>query len=402
MDTVAAMLLGALVGVATGLVPGLHVNLLAALALAVPGLPPEAAWGLVAVGTVHTFVSILPTTYLGAPDADAALSVLPAHQMLHEGAGPEAVRISLHASMLAALAAVILLWPMHLILAVPAVMPALQAAAPVVLLAVPVWLAARDARPWAAAGVAALAAFVGHMAFDWPVHGWVPGAATPLLPLLSGLFGVPTLLWALHNRSSRPTQEPAPAEVPAGSHRSAARGVAAAGFTAVLPGLTAAVATALAMPGRTAARSVLSTLSAVNTAHLVLAMAMLWMIGRTRSGLAVAWEAMRPAQAWVHIPPPDVIVFGAVVLASGALAVLATLVADRGYDRVLRRLRPGVPEAAALLFIVGLTAATTGWLGMLLLAAATATGLVPLALGTRRVHLAACLSVPIAIRLTIG
>lgn len=400
MAALSAALLGALVGLVTGLVPGLHVNLLAALALAIPGLPEDAAWALVAVGTVHTFVSILPTTYLGAPEPETALSVLPAHRLLRDGAGPEAVQISLHASMVAALAAVLLLWPLHRVLMVPESLPFLQRAAPVILILVPLWMAWRDARPLAALGVGSLAALLGHLAFDWPVHGILAGAATPLLPLLSGLFGVPTLLWALGTREPLPEQDAPPPD--AGAPGAALAGVGAASFTAILPGLTAAVATAIAMPRRASPRRVLATLSAVNTAHLIIALAMLWMVGRTRSGLAIAWEALRPTQGWVGLPPPDVLGLGAVVLASGALAVLATTWLDGPYRRALASLPPRLPELLALATIVALVALTTGWTGMLLLVAAVFAGLVPLAAGTRRVHLAAALSVPIAFRLATG
>ena len=80
------ILIGAALGIATGLVPGLHVNTLAAVALALPWLPPEgAAMALVAVGTVHTIVNILPATYVGAPDEDDVTVVLPAHRLLQAG-----------------------------------------------------------------------------------------------------------------------------------------------------------------------------------------------------------------------------------------------------------------------------------------------------------------------------
>ncbi len=378
----------AIIGVITGLIPGLHVNLLAAVALTIPGMEP---WSdaLIVIGVVHTFVTILPTTYIGAPDADSPMAVLPAHRMLLAGDGALAVRLSLQSSMVAAIMAVAWLVPYHWVLTRPRTIVAIDAMAPFVLLAIPILLAARARSPWAWA-VTLLAAGLGWVAFDWPIHAWLPGSA--LLPLLSGLFGIPTLLAA---RRHIPWQRPA--HDPPLEGRATIGGVLASAVTAVLPGVTAAVATAFAVRGDE--RKVLAAMSAVNTAHLIFALSILWILGKTRSGLAIAWSTWSHASPWLVVPPPDLVQMMGLVLLSGAAAVVATLSLERRYRRVLQRLAPGVGEKAALAIIVALTAITTGWTGLLLLAAATVVGRLPLQVGIARVHLAACLTVPIAFRL---
>jgi TctA family transporter len=105
-------LLGTFLGAAAGLVPGLHINNLAYMLGASAGALSGAALGLfpacnadealllvgallVACLMAHTMLSILPSVFLGAPDPGLALSVLPAHRLLLEGKGAEAVRCSL-------------------------------------------------------------------------------------------------------------------------------------------------------------------------------------------------------------------------------------------------------------------------------------------------------------------
>ena len=107
-------LLGTFLGAAAGLVPGLHINNLAyMLGASAGGLSGAALWllsaygagmdeALLLVGAIlvsclvsHTMSSILPSVFLGAPDPGLALSVLPAHRLLLEGNGLEAVRCSL-------------------------------------------------------------------------------------------------------------------------------------------------------------------------------------------------------------------------------------------------------------------------------------------------------------------
>ena len=95
-------LLGTLMGTFTGLIPGIHVNNVAILLLSLTpafivafgflaalGVGPDQIALLVCVtifatSIAHTFLDFIPSTFLGAPEGDTALSVLPAHKMLLE------------------------------------------------------------------------------------------------------------------------------------------------------------------------------------------------------------------------------------------------------------------------------------------------------------------------------
>lgn len=395
MDALSAVIVGAAVGLCTGLVPGLHVNTLAAVAAAWFVVDPVLAYGLIAAGTVHTFVSILPATYLGAPAEDASLSMLPAHRMRADGRAPEAVRISVLASLLAACLVVVALLPYKWLLGEPGrLAPWLESTTPWILGGVLVLLVLQDRRRVAAVAVMTLAGVLGTLAWTWPTSNPWHVPSSPLLPLLTGLFAAPTLLVAMHERSTMPWQRPAPRRIRS-LWSATSRGVGAAAFTAVLPGLTAATATAIAHPlGRLDERRIIATLSAVNTAHLGFALAMLWLLGRTRSGLA---DAARPAldtMAWTAGAPP-VDLWGAIVvfLGAGVLGAAGTLALEPAFRRVARIGQP--LHVGVLVVLIVLVALLTGPWGVALFAAATGVGLVPLAVGTRRVHLAACLIVPI-------
>ncbi|HEX9816500.1 MAG TPA: tripartite tricarboxylate transporter permease, partial [Candidatus Thermoplasmatota archaeon] len=108
LELLAVATIGSLVGCFTGLLPSLHVNTLAVLLLASAPLMNAAfqasgfsaqpaflvACLILAISVAHTFVNIIPATYLGAPDESTALSVLPGHQMLLRGTGYRAVQLS--------------------------------------------------------------------------------------------------------------------------------------------------------------------------------------------------------------------------------------------------------------------------------------------------------------------
>lgn len=397
---------GAAAGAVTGLFPGLHVNTLAALLLAAsPHAGVEMALFLVAIGTVHTFVSILPATYLGAPGEDTALATLPAHRMLLEGRGPEAVGVSAAASLAAVAVLPLVLLPYKWFLLEPGRGEAwLAHMTPWLLAGVLVFLVVREAVLGPGRAAWAVATMVISGALGWVVlpmapRGPLPGAASPLLPLLSGLFGGAGLVASFATRPTIPRQVRGPRRP--GATGGVGRGVLAASWTAVLPGLTGGVATALAQPGSRDARAAIASLSVVNTAHAVLAFPVLWLIGRPRTGLAQAIERLLQPQAWERgVVPADLALLLSGVMVAGVLGYVATRLLDIPVAAFIHRVPSRAVAVAGLALVITLTFLLTGAQGLAILAAATVTGLVPLAAGIRRVHLVAALLVPIVLRLT--
>jgi len=132
-----AALLGAVVGFLAGLVPGLHVNNVALLLVAFqaplfagiaavsglapsdPSVPLALASLVVAAAIAHSFASFLPAVFLGAPEEETALSVLPGHRMLRQGRGPEAVHLAAWGGVLGLVGALLLLLPLRLLMGDP-------------------------------------------------------------------------------------------------------------------------------------------------------------------------------------------------------------------------------------------------------------------------------------------
>ena len=93
-------LFGVMLGTISGIIPGVHANTLAGVLLSVQVAllsffgPLVLAGAMFAALITHTFVDSLPSTFLGIPDAETSLAVLPAHALCLEGNGEEAVRIA--------------------------------------------------------------------------------------------------------------------------------------------------------------------------------------------------------------------------------------------------------------------------------------------------------------------
>jgi len=115
LDILALAILGCLLGIMTGLAPGVHVNTVAVVGLSVfPHLsisPIQFAVVMVAMTVTHSFLDFIPAIFLGAPEEATALSVLPAHRLLLQGKALDAVKLTALGSLLGLGFALLLMAP---------------------------------------------------------------------------------------------------------------------------------------------------------------------------------------------------------------------------------------------------------------------------------------------------
>ena len=99
IEILLGVIIGVVLGTISGITPGVHANtqtgVLRNLQVTLLTLlvPVALAGAMFAALITHTFVDAIPSTFLGIPDADTSLAVLPARALCLEGNGEEAVRI---------------------------------------------------------------------------------------------------------------------------------------------------------------------------------------------------------------------------------------------------------------------------------------------------------------------
>lgn len=438
---------GALAGLVASALPGLHVNLLAValLALAPGGGAPAAAF-LVAALAASPFGMALSATFLGGPGDDAALSSLPAHELAREGRVREAVALQAWGALLGILLAL----PLALVaraLLVP-LAPRLADAMPWLLLAIVVALVLSEPRrfpvhprwmvaPWgerrvrmredildphglagdaeivpvervwsmgplsawagklAALFVLALTGALGLAAFRLGAASPLGLPSSPLLPLLAGLFALPSLLpLALWPPARARVVLRAPRARLGELTRAAWPGAAASVVLGLAPGVSASHAGLLTPRARTA-EGALVRLAAVNGGAVVFTLLAWHALGKARSGALVAAEQLAPVAAWPTWAPTSAVLREAALVVTAALA--ACLLA-RGASSWLAR-APARPLAAGgLALLLASVALFNGALGLLVLAVAGCAGALPARLGLRRSHAMGVILVPALLR----
>jgi len=451
LSIVVSSALGSGVGFCAGLVPGLHMNNIAAAltahaAAALALFGPLSSLGaedksalllccfMCASMVAHTFSEAVPSTYVGIPSEDV-VSVLPAHRLAKAGLGDLAVLASAVGCLQGLLLAVAALCPVCYVMSPPVdlygsikrVMFLFVAAFCAVLILSEGFprLGLRKGtkgawtRVFAGAAVFVAAGLIGmtvlttdYYACDVPDFPWMRNRLVPpsslLLPMFAGLFGVPGLLLSLNSRSvpsfSSKTKDdhgfaPAP--------RDLAIGMLGGMIVGWMPGMTSGSAVTLCSPGTSehshegdlpGSLRFIWLYSAVSASGAVFALGALFVISRARSGTMEAVKGLLGADAlggtWSSEPFPMVSLLTAMVLA-GLLSYLVLTRCDRWLVRCREVLCSKRLAVASLVFVVGLSIWLTGFRGGLLMVACSSLGLIPPLVGVRRIQLMGCLLVPV-------
>jgi putative membrane protein len=352
MGLLAGIAIGVILGTVSGLLPGIHVNTLAAGLLALQavlipvfGIEMIAA-AMIAALVTHTFLDIIPSTFLGIPDADTAISVIPSHALCLEGNGEEAVRIAALGSAWGFLVALPLC--LGLILVAPLVQGSVDWAVGLVVFLIS----------------GALGIFTLHFSY---LGSGMFGYFGILMPLLSGLFGISLLVVSGQGRI--PKQKFVKLKL---SEKTLVRGGVSGTVAGIvvgwLPGLSNATANAVIASitsyGRDPRGYIFAT-STANTVNALVGLAAFYAISRTRNGVMVALSSL-------EAPPLPTLLAASSVAAVFAYLLTVILAGSAwrfgGIEKT--NLYGGV-----IVFITILTFLLCGPFGLLILILATVLGL---------------------------
>ena len=389
-------LAGVILGTISGLIPGLHTNTFAAV-ISAASVPLAMVFGaegicclLVSCMIVHTFLDAVPSTFIGVPDADTVLSVLPAHRLYLSGKGEEAVRLSALGSLWGFVYAMPLFAAFYFVL--PMFQNEIDWAIGLVILTAAGLLIVFSKTPFWALLMFLASGLLGvfSMRFSYFSFG-VFGAGEVLLPLLTGLFGIPVLLHALR-------AEPAYAEQSFSglfvSRKDTVwntiKGTFAGAIVGWLPGFSSGTANALLAFHRSGdyelnPRGYLLSTSAANTANAVLGLAALYAVGRMRSGALAAVA---------EFPLPNIFMLLAAAGASAAAAYMLTVLFSKT-GKYIAKVNQKMLSASVLIFLIILTAVFCGPFGLMILILSTAVGWIPGKLGIPRLYCMGAIMLPV-------
>lgn len=418
-----SVLAGYFLGVFSGLVPGIHTNNFALLLVALSPMMSEygiqpfyIAIIILSNSIAHTFHDVIPAVFLGAPDSDMALAVLPGHRLLLDGFGAEAIRLSALGSAGSVVFSMVIVLPLAAIFSI--VYPVLQESIAWILIFIVFLMVATEKGEYIigqgslvhykykayAVVLFLLSGVLGLFAFEMeglmkPVINF--GAPSILLPLLSGLFGASQLVISLLTHSTIPPQTFAKMTL---SGKRIVRGIitgsAAGSIVAWLPGISSAIAAVLARlvirknfdregeddgdvdPDGVDAGSkeFIVSVSGVNTSNAIFGLVALSVIGKTRSGAMVAINdvlgvANGITASVITLDTSTLLLFFGVILLTAFLSYFSTIMIGNNVHRVLSRIDYSKLCIGVLIGLAFMVVLFTGFFGLLIFIIATPIGM---------------------------
>ena len=388
----AAIAIGVLFGIGTGITPGIHINLVSLLLLsASPFLlrytsPVVLCCFIISMAITHTFLDAIPSIFLGAPDAEQALNALPGHKLLLQGKGFEAVKLTVIGALLCLILSIIL---------IPLMIPFSKWVYPVIkdyigyaLVVIILFMILKDSRRWLNLFVFLLSGVLGLIVLN------LPTLHDPLFPLLSGLFGTSMLLVSLFEKVSIPKQSFDETLELKRSHVTQAvfAGTFAGALTGFMPGLGPAQGAVLASQfvRKIGDYGFMILVGGLNTVNFIFSMLTLYTIEKSRNGAIIVVSKLLESYSFEVL-----IIFVCAALLAGAASTFLTLKISKLFACMIVKVNYTLVVSIVLVFVTALVFYFCGWLGLLVLATSTAVGLIPAFTGVARNHQMGCLILPV-------
>lgn len=396
IQVIIALTLGICCGIVTGLIPGIHINLLAVLLLSSsPFLlkytnPLVLCVFIISMSVIHTFLDSIPSIFLGAPDSATVLGVLPGHRYLLKGFGLMAVKLTIIGSF-GALILSIILFP-FLLPVVKFIYPYLAKIMGILLISVICFMIYRDKKKLWAITVFFLSGTFGIIVLN------IPNFDNALFPMLSGLFGISTLLMSLQDKNNIPKQKQSTAiNLKKGMiFRALSSGTLSGFITAVMPGLGGSTAAVISMQlpwsKDLGDHGFMILMGSINTVNFVLSMVTLYVLDKARNGSIIVVQELLPAVTGMSI-----VVFLCTTLVAGCCGVYLALFFGRLFSTWISKVNYQLVVWSVIGFITLLVIILTKWIGIIVLLTSTAIGFIPAITKVTRTHAMGCLLLPVVL-----
>lgn len=380
-----SLLIGIGLGILAGLTPGLHINILSVVLLTyssffgflgVEGLMVA----IVSMAIVANYFEFIKALLFGIPDEGNVLSVYPTQRLLMDGRGLEAIKLCGFGCLCIMLLAIALFPIMSPVIGF--VHSYMRRYTGVLLLAISLHLMIRDKKKEAFV-VFALSGVLGLFALNMAMK-------EPLLPLLTGMFGLSMLLTS----GNRVPKQMASVVVEV-EKRSSILGIVV-GFLgvsvlSVIPAIGPTQASLLASELRDKRnyKEFLISIGGINTADIIFSILALWTIGKPRSGAIAAVNELAGT-----LSSNQLYMLLVACLVSGIVGYFLMMAFGSFVCKRVHKLDYGKIKYGVAAFVSFLTFTLDPILGLVVLALSTAIGWYAERYDVNKSHCMGCLIIP--------
>jgi putative membrane protein len=372
----------------------MHVNTLLPLILSFSAFLNLTSYQLavliVSTAMSEIFFNFIPSIFIGAPEESTALSVLPGHRLLLEGRGYEAIKLTVIGgigSLIFGLILITLLSP-YFSSFYRLTRPYIHFA----IISVIFFMIFSERKPrkiLSAAFIILLSGIFGLIVLNSQI---LPQQQL-LFPVLTGMFGLSTLLISYSETSHLPEQKEdfslkiSTKEILKSIFLGSMAGIIVGFLPAI--GISEAAVMVQYLAGTRDARSFLVTLSGINVGNEVFSLISLYLVSNPRSGSSVAIQQILTELSFYDV----LLLVGVICFVSGISAML-TLYLGKQIPKFLVKLDYKTLTLSVISFICVMVFIWTGTTGMIVLLISTTIGLLCAHLEVRRSHCMGVLLIP--------
>ena len=386
IEIILFLLLGIIAGTISGLAPGVHINLIGAILVSLSTSilvfvnPIYFVVFMVAMAITHGFLDFIPSIFLGCPDADTVLTILPGHELLKDGRGYEAVMLTAYGSLAAIFVLIIISIPS--IILVPKIYNAISSMIPWILIAVFLITIFYEKEKIFAIFIFMITGILGLIVLN------IGDLNQPLLPLLSGLFGASSLIMSIKTKVKIPKQEITKPQVKI--FKPLIGSLFASYICSFLPGLGSGQASAIgSVFSKKDRKGFLVLLGATNTLVMGLSFVALYAIQKTRTGAAASLQGI-----FGNLSFNILILILLVVLVSGIISFFLTEKLARFFSNKIIKINYSKFSLGTLIFLSIIVIAVSGITGFFVFVISTITGIYCISFSVRRTNMMGCLLLP--------
>ena len=384
IQIIIALFLGVFAGTITGLIPGIHINLigvfLISLSASLSSLNPIYFVVFIAsMAITHTFVDFIPSVFLGCPDTDTELSVLPGHELLKKGLGYEAVILTCYGSIAAVFVLILIALPSIKI--IPTFYGIIPTLIPGLLILTSFFLISTEKKKFSALFIFLLSGLLGWSVLNMPIK-------EPFLPLLTGLFGSSMLVASIKNKIEIPEQKITKPKIKL--LKPILGALIASPLCSFLPGLgsgqAAIIGNTISKPSK---KGFLVLLGATNTLVMGFSFISLYVISKTRTGAAIAIQEIIG-----NLSGNILILILITISISGVISFFLTIFLTKFFSKKIGKINYTFLSLITLIILAVIVLLVSNFWGLIVLIVSTFTGMYCISLGVKRTNMMGCLLIP--------
>ncbi len=385
IELIGFLLLGILIGIITGLIPGIHINLIGTILISLSATifltinPIFLVVFIVAMAITHTFLDFIPSIFLGCPDTDTELSVLPGHDLLKKGLAYEAISLTTYGGLSAVIILIIIAFPSMFIIS--KIYDFILSVLPYLLIGISIILISLEKKKYSALFVFLLTGFLGLSVLNL-------NAQEPLLPLLTGLFGSSMLVQSIKNKTKIPPQIISKPKLKLMKPLLGA--IIASPICSFLPGLGSGQAAIIGNTiSKTGRKGFLVLIGATNTLVMGFSFISLYLISRTRTGAAVAISEIMGTVSLNLL-----ILILICTLITGIISFFITINLAKILANKMNKVDYKKLSLTTLFILILIVYLVSNFLGLLIFLVSTFTGIYCISLNVKRTNMMGCLLIP--------